>query len=488
MSRPSLSAPACQTVPWILLSVYSACCLAVWTTDQWLHEWDSSIYVLAGQALADGAGYTYLGEPLFLRPPGFSWLLSLFVDGSTERFGFLNQLVMCFAATSAVAVYLCLLPNSGPWIAVAISLLTGTCTIFTGNFNWIVAEFPFLTLLFLSIWILDRSTTRSRRWWLWSLCGAILLATAIHLRTAGLVLLPAILLLGVRAERGWQRLRILLPIAVVVLLALPWLIHAHREAAVSERPTDQRLLFDYTTAMWHVDSGDPGSPHLSMKQWLGRIRGNGRLLGEQLARVVVGSKSLWAAFFVGAFVLIGFAVKVRWNVSLLDGVAVWYTLLLLVYFSYHPRLVLPLVPCIYFYLMTAVMTVTRLFAARSQYTKLVPVVSGLTIALLLCLNLSMLPNRGLKQSELRTYELARWLRNNTPEDAVILCSQAPTLSILSGRRAYTYRFPRQRDLISKYNVDYVVVYRDTDPDLQTQARERERSHHRVAGCVVVELR
>ena len=46
-------------------------------------EWDSALYLLTAQSLAEGDGYRYLGEAFFLRPPGFSYALTFFYkDGA----------------------------------------------------------------------------------------------------------------------------------------------------------------------------------------------------------------------------------------------------------------------------------------------------------------------------------------------------------------------------------------------------------------------
>jgi hypothetical protein len=59
-----------------------------------------------------------------------------------------------------------------------------------------------------------------------------------------------------------------------------------------------------------------------------------------------------------------------------------------------------------------------------------------------------------------------------------MCNQAPTFSLLSGRRAYTYRFPRRADLLEHYAPDYVVM---DAPNRQTirweQLVRRHASHH-----------
>ena len=48
-----------------------------------VHPWydatnDGSTYLITARALADGEGYSYLGDTFRLRPPGFSAMLAMF--------------------------------------------------------------------------------------------------------------------------------------------------------------------------------------------------------------------------------------------------------------------------------------------------------------------------------------------------------------------------------------------------------------------------
>ena len=53
---------------------------------------------------------------------------------------------------------------------------------------------------------------------------------------------------------------------------------------------------------------------------------------------------------------------------------------------------------------------------------------------------------------------ADWLRENTPADARIMTEMAPIISLLSNRQVYTNRFPRQPDMVHRYQIDYVATF------------------------------
>ena len=116
---------------------------------------------------------------------------------------------------------------------------------------------------------------------------------------------------------------------------------------------------------------------------------------------------------------------------------------------------------------------------------LVPVVGATVFGLLMAVNAGAMPThtdptRGEHGQARALYwqdliATAEWLRENTPADAVILCSQAPILSYLSRRRAYTYRFQRSQDPLTKYDIDYVAMDGPRSAALDELVRQRSGS-------------
>ena len=101
-------------------------------------------------------------------------------------------------------------------------------------------------------------------------------------------------------------------------------------------------------------------------------------------------------------------------------------------------------------------------------------VVALVLAGLFALNLARLPG-AVAPDPVRwndTERMARWVRESTPEDAVLLAYSAPTLSFLTGRRTYTYRFPRGADLLERYRPDFVVFDGRTPETLRSRVAER----------------
>lgn len=100
--------------PLLVLAVYALVAIVFGAESRWRPEWDSAIYLLTAASLEAGEGYRYLGEPFFLRPPGFSWLLSFAAQDGNFDFAFLLRLSMVWASLAVAALYAALAGTIGP--------------------------------------------------------------------------------------------------------------------------------------------------------------------------------------------------------------------------------------------------------------------------------------------------------------------------------------------------------------------------------------
>lgn len=451
-----------RRLPWLCLTAYLLACTFWWVRRQWWPEWDSAIYILLGRSLAAGGGYAYLGEPFFLRPPGFPWLLSgVLGDGGLDGLS-LNRLVMVFAGLLVAAVYFALRFRHSRALSLGVALLGGTSAMVVARFNRVESDFPFAALLFLGIGLLERARAR-REDLAWGLAGAISIAAALHVRLVGVLLLPGLFGLALLRRGGASRARSLVPALVAAALAAPWLAYARWAAGLTPDPADQLLAFDYWTMLLRADPGDPGSPWLSIPEGIERVRRNSAGL-FRLARATLGIESGWLGGLAVAFALLGFARSLR-APSLLEWFAGAYAALLLLWGAYI-RLGLPLVHLFYLYLLLGVGDLAaRLWRGRGRPE----LAGGLVAAGLAALNLASWREAGppLWPEDLRSAKIeARWgvelevaelIRAHTPPRAVILADNAPVLSLLTGRRVYTYRFGRRGNLMPRYRPDLIVV-------------------------------
>ncbi len=470
----------------ILLFAYWVCCLAFWVDDVWWQEWDSAIYILAGRSLAIGDGYSYLGRPFFLRPPGLSWLISILLqDGPFDAYA-LNLMIMFFAAASITAVFFALKLKHGRWMAIGVALLVGTSPLYVNSFNWVASEFPFIALLFFGMALLQAAAAMSTtwRWWVASLSATICLAAAFYFRTVAILLIPGIILTGWLSGQKNQRTRAWIPALIMLGLCIPWLLHTQRAAASAETPSEQLLIFDYTTAIFHVDPGDPSSDWVPLDVLLLRVKMNGRMLLHELGRVTLGTDNPWVGWLLAATPLVGLVLVSRRRPSILEWFAIAYTVLLLTYFTYDSRLVTPLLPLLYLYLFAAL---SRLCLWVSNQLGVATVTSLLYVsvfALLMVANLARLPvclhsrEPSAKLWQQDVYGIAGWVLKHAPSDAVLLCHDAPIISLLTGRLAYTYQFQRSDDLLGKYAPDYLIFQGSSAHTAEIEHYMAKRWSHR----------
>ena len=462
------------------LGLYALLCVTVWAEESWRPHWDSATYLLTAKSLAAGEGYTYQGKPFFLRPPGFSFLLSLFVEEGEYDMKVVVRAVMATVAAAVVAIYFAVRTVYGPWTALAVALLTGVSPLFVRNFNWVLSDFPFAALFFSAVACLHISARRSRGWWSLSVAGAVLLAGALYMRTTGILLLPGMLLLGLTRDRGWGRWRALLPVVLVSIAIAPWLHHSARSAESAESPSEQLFVYDYKTGMFHVDPGDPTSPYLDLEGWLERLAKFGPRGASELARCILPVAHPVATWGVLLVVFLGLFLSARRQPSLLEWFALTYGLLLVTYFDYSQRLVMLLTPFAYLYLLVAAGAVGRLLAKRLSRPLLERATVGTAVVLLLALNawqipamLDARPARGAAGPGRQKLEnLVEWVRTSTPEDAVILCDAAPIFAFLTGRPTATYRYYRGPGLIDRVNASFVVFDALVPPEFIPEAMAR----------------
>ncbi|MFC1800048.1 glycosyltransferase family 39 protein [Candidatus Eisenbacteria bacterium] len=451
------------------LSVYSVLAFVFFVRDHWVPGWDSAIYLLTARSLAAGTGYTYLGSAFYLRPPGFPWLLSLFVRDGGFNFHLLNLMIMAFAVAAVWVVFFIFRRRTGTGWALLIALLMGTSRLYALNVRWIMADFPCLLLLYSGLGLLDPAASGHRREWMLLLAGSLLLAASVYMRTAALVAAPGIIIVYFLKRRGWGRLAGVLSVLILTVLIAPWLYHAGQEAAMAERPSEQLMVFDYKTAVFHVNPGDPNSDMVSASMWRSRILGNVASLVRDGAYWIFGTRNRWVSYVLAAAVLLGLFVRLGRKVSMLDWFALLYVGVLLGYFTFARRLLLPAVPLAFAYILYALRFATRRAGHGSRWA---PVLRGtVAVAAVGLLGLNILAATGWsdgtasgqaaendKMVRMREDQrlIGDWLGKNTTGDATILAGPAPILSLLSGRNVYTYRVRSAQYVLEHRDIDFAV--------------------------------
>jgi xanthosine utilization system XapX-like protein len=251
-----------------------------------VHPWydatnDGSMYIACARSIVAGEGYSYLGEPFRIRPPGLSYLIAPLIAWLGTDFYALNLYISLFGIAGTVLLHLFLRDRIGWVLALLVSVAVWLNPGYQRSCTQVMSEMPGMALMLLAL-LLERwaSEARGTRATLGreTLLGVVI-AAGCYVRSVNVLLLPALLLgrLGRRGARrdpelSWPRfafLRLVPFAAVAMLLLLPWSIRNARAAPTS--PTDQTHIYSYATGMFNVDPGDPRSPRRGIGDILGRV-------------------------------------------------------------------------------------------------------------------------------------------------------------------------------------------------------------------------
>ncbi len=324
---------------------------------------DASIYIATARSLLAGEGYSYLGEPFIVRPPGFALLIAGVWKVCGESFLALNVMVSLFGVAACALLYALCVPRLGVWLSLIVAGGLFVDASFRAMSNQVMSDVPGLALvlggLLLERWASRRPSLKR------DLVLGVFIGLAAYVRTIELVLVPAIVAsraLGrgveLRPLGRFLRTRVLVLAGVVVALVAPWSVRCALHHPVP--PVDQTFLYSYSTGMWHERPYDPQSPRLGVSAVLGRIPTRARQIVDApewaFAPLVQGDpltpdpeplhagKSLELALVGAQFALL--LTATAWTFVRRREARELFVLfalaLLSVYFAFRPRLLLPL--------------------------------------------------------------------------------------------------------------------------------------------------
>ena len=188
--------------------------------------WDDGVYLISAKSLATGGGYVFAhlpGAPAAVHfPPAWPALLSLVwrlnpsFPQNMAALKLVNPLLLAMAAALAClyGVRRLALPH---WVAAAAVVICGAALPVLVFTNVLFSEPLFLVVLFATLLIGERAVESGG--WRWAVAAGVSAALAVLVRTAGIALVPAIVVALLVAHRR-RDAAIALVVAVAVLA--PW--------------------------------------------------------------------------------------------------------------------------------------------------------------------------------------------------------------------------------------------------------------------------
>ncbi|MBK7876117.1 MAG: glycosyltransferase family 39 protein [Planctomycetes bacterium] len=462
----------------------------------WLsHSWfdasnDAAIYIQCARALLAGEGYTYLGEPFIIRPPGFSVLLMPVLAARGVDFGALNLYVGVWGVACAALFFVWARTRVTTWTALALTALVWFNPGFAALRSQVMSDVPGAALLFACL-LLERWSARRR-----SIASDVVLGVAValaaYVRSLCVVLVPAIVLArllerapdagapagpfggdggAARApSAGWgaRLLRIAPFVAAAVLVQLPWSLR--NAAHHPEPPVDQTSLYDYSTGMWHADRGDPASERLPLAKILERVPPRAEDLLVVFGSRMQAEDATPARLTLGALFVLAIAWSAWRRRSSAELFACGALGLVLPYFKFEDRLLLPVVVIGW----TAAAELLELAGRRVLGVARAPLGAIAPVLVLLAIDFHPRGNWDAVRTEHETY--ARWcqrLAGLLPQDArVAVPIESWRYSIYLDRPVWTLFFGWNRGrgpagaeaVIDRRKIDTVVITPFTKSD------------------------
>jgi len=402
---------------------------------------DAAVYILTAQALLGGNGYTYLGAPFTLRPPGFPVVLAPILGTAGLDFRALNLTVSLFGLLSVALFFVWLQARLGTAVALALSAALWLNPGFERLSTQVMSDVPGAALMILCL-LAERRARHNPSSAADVLLG-LSIALAAYFRTVFVLFLPAVLLfrwLAWRGERGakptlarFALRRLAIPAGVTLLLLLPWSVR--NAVVVTGAPAEHTWNYSYWVSLLHEDRGDPASPAVSLSELRRTVK---RRVGEILTGL--GGRMLSDEPSLPRTVL-GIAICLCWLAAFWrrrEPAEIFTALLFIVmafYYSNRPRLVLPL------YLLVvpaaaelAIAGLRRAASARTAHG----IAAGL---ILLVAVLDMAPSADreeIARGHRRLADLAAHIAESFPPGAPLAAESGAIYAVHMGRPVYSF--------------------------------------------------
>jgi 4-amino-4-deoxy-L-arabinose transferase-like glycosyltransferase len=438
---------------------------------------DASMYVVTARSLLAGEGYTFLGDPFIIRPPGFSVLLAAVIGLFGLDFHAIHLVVGASGIAIVVLLFLLFQPRIGTLPALGAAGLLWCSPGFRDLSTQAMSDVPGMVpvLLALLLWRRVRALPSPGG----HLALGALVGLSAYLRTIGLLLGPAFLLdwwLGRKSGEARAPFRsvLLSSLAIPFLVLLPWQV---RNALVaSDEPADQTYLHSYSTGMWHEDPGDPSSPRHSLGAVLGRIPERAveicASIGSSLSprRESPGRTAVGTAVLLLALLAAGLRRRAE-GFFLVSAL-----LVLLPYFGYRTRLTLPLL------LLTVPMAteILLLFLGRILPGRAPHVLALLVLSTVAYLDFSPRDGESAHRLQHETLVALAAEIDSLPATSRVAATTGWHLSVFTARPVYSLVYAVRRsglekgvaEVLNRRRIDSVVLVKGTDDSAVPYFRAR----------------
>jgi len=319
-------------------------------------ERDGSIYIGVARSMLAGEGCSYLGQAFTLRPSGFAAMIAPVLAVFGTDFQVLNLYVSLFGVLALALLFLYQRERLGGGLALLCCVVLWLNPGYQRLCNMVLSDVPGLALLMLCLLAERRATTSFS--WRREVCLGALIGLSAYVRSILVLLVPAIVLARLLNRSrtdgpgqdwiGFIKRNVLVFSLVAVAFQIPGSVRNRLSAP--DPPADQFSLYSYSSAMWHTDASDPGSPRIDTGQVLDRIparlRQTAEAIGSRMTSQVQGTQPptysldpVHAGVFLSLLACL-LALLIRYR-SAAEFFCIASVGVISVYFGFDGRLLLP---------------------------------------------------------------------------------------------------------------------------------------------------
>jgi hypothetical protein len=422
---------------------------------------DNAEFVILGRALVEGKGFRNISHPdarpATKYPPGFPVMLAAWATlfGSSVVSMKVHVVVCYVVAVGATFLLGRRLLGDALGMTAAL-LLTSSWTVLMYS-HQVLSDIPYMMVSLVAVLLLT-GLPEGRR----TMIAAILITIwAYFVRTAGFSLVAASVIFLVLKGRKRQGLVLL---GGFVLVSVLWAVRNYAMTGESSR---------YMHVLLAANPYDPDKGLVSFGGLIGRAWKNlagyaGWLLPLNVLPAAVdaaGEAGGTALRTVISLVTLGIAVlggfTLRRKTQLLNLYLVIYFVMYLAWPDVwmSERFMIPVAPFLAIYLFAGCRRIVGYFEAKY-------LVAVILCAVLVLTNVGKLVDytrrdRGYPPGWSEYLETASWVRQNTPEQSVVMCRKPFMFFLFSNRKTISYPFTRDGAVMRKYladeRPDYIVL-------------------------------
>jgi hypothetical protein len=352
--------------------------------------------------------------------------------------------------------------------------------------------------------------------------SAILILVSFLTRYIGLALFIGAVLYLLIDGRGTLSIRMRKIALISIIFLIPaalWMIRGAVIRRIEPPPPNLREFLSYEKELIVVNPGDPRSDTIKLNDLISRLEYNAEYYRGLLSDIVSGKhvNSKSRAWVITIILIAGFIYSViRWR-----GIFEYYVFFyILIYISWTSlqgvRFLVPIIPFIFYYFIRAVFLLIdgfnflmgKLVNSGGKWDNYRDWLVRIAIAVMVFFsvyfnwssNANIIHNERSKPyykgSIANFLNAVKWVRENTPPDAVIVSGRAPWVYMLSDRRAFTPSWVEDTnevmDSILGINADYIInspalySYKYLEPVIKEKPVNFNRIHQN-GDCVVYEV-